>query len=463
MSKSCAIVLAAGEGKRMKSNKPKALSCVLFKPMIDWVLDSVEDSGIEDVCVIVGHLGEALEIHLDGKCEIAYQKERLGTGHAVMQAMDYLEKTDAENVLILNGDAPFIDATTIEDSLKMHVTSENAVTVISAKIKNPLGYGRIVRGENGVFQSIVEQKDTNDEQKLINEVNSGAYWFDKKCLIYALSQIKPENEAHEYYLTDTISELRKIGKKPGVFMTDNSDVVLGANDRVQLMELNEIARKQVLLNLLINGVEIPCTDGIVIGTDVEVGTGTLLLPNTIIRGRCKIGANCELGPNCLIDDSIVDEDVKLNNTYIESAHICKGTDIGPFDHVRPNSIIGPNVHVGNFVEVKNSNIGEGTKLPHLSYIGDSDVGKGVNFGCGSLTVNYDGKNKTRTTVRDHAFIGCNSNLISPVTVGEYAYVAAGSTITDNVPDGALSIARARQVDKEGWVERKRPYKNMPEK
>lgn len=461
MIKSCAIVLAAGEGKRMKSNKPKALSCVLFKPMIDWVLDSVEDSGIEDVCVVVGHLGEALEIHLDGKCEIAYQKERLGTGHAVMQTVDYLERTDAENVLILNGDAPFIDAATIEDSLRMHISSQNAVTVISAKIKNPLGYGRIIRDENGNFQSIVEQKDTSDAQKQINEVNSGAYWFDKKCLIYALSQIKPENEAHEYYLTDTISELRKIGKKPGVFMTDNADVVLGANDRVQLMELNGIARRQVLLNLLINGVEIPCMDGVVVGTDVEMGAGTLLLPNTIIRGRSKIGTNCELGPNCLIDDSIICDEVKLNNTFVESAQIEKGADIGPFDHIRPNSIIGSRVHIGNFVEVKNSNIGEGTKLPHLSYIGDSDVGRGVNFGCGSLTVNYDGKKKTRTTVRDHAFIGCNSNLIAPVTVGEYSYIAAGSTITDDVPDGALSIARARQVDKEGWVERKKPYKDMP--
>ncbi len=460
MSKSCAIILAAGEGKRMKSNKPKALSCVLFKPMIDWVLDSVDESGIDDVCVVVGHLGEALEIHLDGKCEIAYQKERLGTGHAVMQAIDYLEKSDAENVLILNGDAPFIDAATIEDSLKAHISSQNAVTVISAKIKKPFGYGRIIRDEKGVFQSIVEQKDTNDEQKHINEVNSGAYWFDKKCLIYAISQIKPENEAKEYYLTDTISELRKIGKRPGVFMTDNSDVVLGANDRVQLMELNSIARRQVLLNHLMNGVEIPCVDGIVVGADVEIGAGTVLLPNTIIRGRTRIGENCELGPNCLIDDSIVHDDVKLNNTYVESSQIQNGADLGPYDHVRPNSIIGANVHVGNFVEIKNSNIGDGTKLPHLSYIGDSDVGKGVNFGCGSLTVNYDGKNKKRTTVKDHAFIGCNSNLIAPVTVGEYAYVAAGSTITDNVPDGALSIARARQIDKEGWVERKKPYKGM---
>ncbi len=461
MSKKCAIILAAGEGKRMKSNKPKALSCVLFKPMIDWVLDSVTDAGIDDVCVVVGHLGESLEIHLDGRCEIAYQKERLGTGHAVMQAAKYLESTEAEDVLILNGDAPFVDAATIEDSYHMHLTDKNAVTVISAKINNPMGYGRIIRGENGVFQSIIEQKDATDAQKLVHEVNSGAYWFDKKCLIYALGQLRPENEAKEYYLTDTIAEIRKIGKRADVYMTDNADVVLGANDRLQLMELNSIARRQVILKHLINGVEIPCMDGIVIGTDVTIGPSTLLLPNTIIRGMTKIGANCEIGPNCLIDDSIIGDDVKLNNVFFESSDIGNGADVGPFDHVRPNSHIGSGVHIGNFVEVKNSTVGEGTKLPHLSYVGDSDVGKGVNFGCGSLTVNYDGKVKSRTVVKDHAFIGCNSNLVAPVTIGEYSYVAAGSTITGDVPDGSLSIARARQVDKEGWVERKKPYKNMP--
>lgn len=460
MSKTCAVILAAGEGKRMKSDKPKALSNVLFKPMIDWVIEAVKDAGIEDICVVVGHLGEALEIHLDGCCEIAYQKERLGTGHAVMQAEEYLQKIGAENVLILNGDAPFIDAATIEDSLHMHTSDRNSVTVISARIQNPVGYGRIIRGENGLFQSIIEQKDATDAQKQINEVNSGAYWFDAKSLLYALGQLKPENGAHEYYLTDTIAELRKIGKRADVYMTDNGDVVLGANDRVQLMNLNSIARRQVILNHLMNGVEIPCMDGIIIGTDVTIAPGTLLLPNTIIRGRTSIGSNCELGPNCLIDDSIVGDGVKLNNVFVETSEISVGADIGPFDHIRPNSRIGAGVHIGNFVEVKNSTVGEGTKLPHLTYVGDSDIGKGVNFGCGSLTVNYDGKIKSRTTVKDHAFIGCNSNLIAPVTVGEYSYIAAGSTITSDVPDGSLSIARARQVDKEGWVAEKKPYKNM---
>ncbi len=461
MAKTCAIVLAAGEGKRMKSKKPKAMACVLFKPMIDWVLDAVEKSGVTDTCVVVGHLGEEIDVHIDGRSEICYQNERLGTGHAVMQAVAFLNNTDAENVLVLNGDAPFMDSTTIEDSLGLHMAMNSGVTVISAKLGNPIGYGRIVRDAGGNFQRIVEQRDATEQEKLINEVNSGAYWFNKKCLLYALTQIKQENDAHEYYLTDTIEEIKKIGWPVCVHMTDNTDVVLGANDRTQLMELNEIARKQVILNHLVNGVDIPCADGVIIGTDVVIGPETTLLPNTIIRGRSEIGTACEIGPNCLIDDSKVGDNVKLRNTEVEQSQVMNGTDIGPFSHVRPNSYIAQNVHIGNFVEVKNSQIGEGTKLPHLSYIGDSDVGKGVNFGCGSLTVNYDGKNKTRTTVKDGAFIGCNANLIAPVTIGEYAYIAAGSTITNNVEQCALSIARSRQVDKPGWVLEKKPYKNMP--
>ncbi len=461
MAKNCALILAAGEGKRMKSKKPKAMAQVLFKPMLDWVIDAVEESGINDYCVVVGYRGEDIEVHLDGKCEIAYQTERLGTGHAVMQAVQYLNSTDAENVLILNGDAPFIDSTTIESSLGMHLALGSTVTVISAKIPNPVGYGRIVRDGNGRFLKIVEQRDATDEEKLINEVNSGAYWFNKQYLLHALTQIKPENDAREYYLTDTIEVIMKLGKSANVCMTDNADVILGANDRFQLMELNEIARKQILTNHMVNGVDIPCVDGIIIGADVKIGAETRILPNTIIRGYSEIGENCEIGPNCLIDDSRIADGVKLRNTEVESSTLSNGMDAGPFVHIRPNSNLGPNVHIGNFVEVKNSFIGEGTKLPHLSYIGDSDIGKGVNFGCGSLTVNYDGRNKTRTIVKDGAFIGCNANLISPVTIGEYAYIAAGSTVTDDVEKNALAIARARQVNKMGWVLEKKPYKNMP--
>lgn len=460
MSNNCAVILAAGEGKRMKSKSSKVLSKVLFKPMINWVADAVESSGTTQMCLVIGHSGEMVKEHMGDKYNYAVQAQRLGTGHAVMQAVDFIKDCEAENVLILNGDAPLIDKETISGSLKQHEETGSAVTLVSACIDNPTGYGRIVRDKNGDVVRIVEQKDATDEQKEIKEVNSGVFWFKASELLDALTKITPNNSQGEYYLTDTLEIIMKKGLKASAYITDNNSVVLGANDRVQLNQLNEIARKNILNNLMISGVEIPCLDGIIVGPNVKIGMGTVLLPNSIIRGNSSIGENCEIGPNTLIDDSEIKDSVELNNVFVESSLIENGANMGPFDHIRPNCHIGENVHVGNYVEVKNSNIGKGTKLPHLTYVGDSDIGEGVNFGCGSLTVNYDGKIKSRTTVEDHAFIGCNTNLIAPVTVGEYAFTAAGSTVTKNVPAYSLCIARSKQTNKEDWVKVKKPYKGM---
>ncbi|MEG0979446.1 MAG: bifunctional UDP-N-acetylglucosamine diphosphorylase/glucosamine-1-phosphate N-acetyltransferase GlmU [Oscillospiraceae bacterium] len=460
MSKTCAVILAAGEGKRMKSDYSKVLSKVLFKPMIDWVAQAVIESGTQDICVITGHTSELVRKHMgDGFC-FAEQTERLGTGHAVMQAADFIKNSGAENVLVVNGDAPLMDEMTIEDSLEQHIATGSAVTIVSACIKRPIGYGRIVRDIHGNVLKIVEQRDATDDEKEIHEVNSGAYWFKSKELLFALSHLKADNDQSEYYLTDTIEILMGIGEKISAFITENTSVILGANDKMQLMELNEIARHEILRMLMFDGVDIPCTDGVIIGDEVSVGRGTTILPNTIIRGNSSIGCDCELGPNCLIDDSEIKDNVKIANVQIENSVVENCADIGPYAHIRPNSHIGESVHIGNFVEVKNSNIGKGTKLPHLTYIGDSDIGEKVNFGCGSLTVNYNGKDKARTVVNDHAFIGCNTNLIAPVTVGEYAYTAAGSTITSDVPAFALSIARSIQTNKEDWVKSRKPFKNM---
>ncbi len=460
MANNCAVVLAAGEGKRMKSDYSKVLSKVLFKPMIDWVTEAVVNSGTQDICVITGHTGELVREHLGEKFCYAEQKERLGTGHAVMQAIDFIKNCGAENVLVINGDAPLIDEITIEDSLQHHVLTGSSVTIVSACINNPLGYGRIVRDNQGNVVKIVEQRDATDCEKQIKEVNSGTYWFKSHELLYALSQLKPENDQKEYYLTDAIEIILGIGGKISAYITDNASVILGANDKIQLMELNEIARKEELHIHMLNGVDIPCIDGVIISNGVTIGKGTTILPNTIIRENTIIGENCELGPNCLIDNSEIKDNVKLANVQIEDSVVENGVDVGPFAHIRPNSHLCEGVHIGNFVEVKNSEIGKGTKLPHLTYIGDSDIGEKVNFGCGSLTVNYNGKIKYRTVVKDNAFIGCNTNLVAPVTVGKYAYTAAGSTITEDVPDYALSIARSKQTNKEDWVKEKKPYKNM---
>ncbi len=460
MNNACAVILAAGEGKRMKADMPKAMTEVLFQPMIDWVLDALRDSGIEDRVLIVGHYGEQLESHVGGICSIAWQKERLGTGHAAMQAVPALKKTDAEDVLVLNGDAPFIDSATILGSLEEHRKSGNAVTVVSAEIPDPTGYGRILKNGAGELLRIVEQKDATAEEKAVHEVNSGVLWFKKADLLRALEQLTPSPVSGEYYLTDTIAILKGEGKRTGVYTAANGNVVLGANDRVQLLQLNDIARKQVLEEHLRNGVDIPCIDGILIGKHVSIGRGTQILPNTILKGDTTVGEDCVLGPNTMVYDSIIHDGVQLNNVFFEDSEIEDGANVGPFSHIRPNTHLAEKVHVGNFVEVKNSNIGKGTKVPHLTYVGDSDVGEGCNFGCGSLTVNYDGKIKHRTTIEDHAFIGCNTNLVAPVKVGAWAFTAAGSTITEDVPENALAIARAYQKNIAGWVTRKKPYKNM---
>ena len=464
MSKNIAVILAGGEGKRMKSNKPKVLAEVLFKPMIDWVLAAAKASGVEETVLVVGHLGELVEEHAADRAKVVWQRERLGTGHAVMQALDILKASDADNVLILNGDAPFMDTDTILGSLHEHEADGNAVTVISAEIAEPHGYGRILRAADGSLSAIVEEKDASDDQRRIHEVNSGGLWFRREDLIHALGQLTTGNEAHEYYLTDTIGILKAEGKRAGASATANANVVLGANDRWQLHQLNEIARMDILKKHMVNGVSIPCIDGVIIGKDVEIGNETEILPGTILRGKVTVGSNCVLGPNTQVNDSVIEDNVVLNNVECEESFIGEGCDLGPFTHVRPNSRLTKNVHAGNFVEIKNAVIGEGTKVPHLTYVGDSDVGKGCNFGCGSLTVNYDGKIKHRTKIGDYVFVGCNTNLVAPVELGDFAYTAAGSTITESVPAESMAIARARQVNKEGWVSKKQPYKNKnPEK
>lgn len=459
MKENCAVILAAGEGTRMKSEKPKAMAEVLFKPMLRWVLDAVIEAGVKDICVVAGYKSEIIEEYLHGECTLVRQTERLGTGHAVKCAADFIAAHSGANVLVLNGDAPFMDAVTISDALKAHTAKKSGVTVISANVSEPFGYGRIVRSADGEFKKITEEKEASAEEKLITEINSGAMWFNSDALSRALSLLRNDNAKGEYYLTDTIEIIRAEGSAADAFAASEPDVVLGANTRVQLAELNSIARSAQLEKQMLSGVDIPCADGVIICPDAVIGTDTTVLPGTIIKSGVKIGKGCTIGPDTLLENSVVGDFSVLNSVQCHASRIGSGVTVGPFVYIRPGCVIADKVHIGDFVEIKNSTVGEGTKLPHLTYIGDSDIGSGVNFGCGSVTVNYTGKEKFRTTVRDGAFIGCNTNLVAPVTVGEKAYTAAGSTITHDVPDNALAIARSAQVDKEEWVTRKKPYKN----
>lgn len=454
----CAIILAGGKGTRMKADCPKVMCNVLFKPMISYVIDAVKEAGAEDICVITGYKHEEVEAYLSDDIKTALQEPQLGTGHAVMQADEFIKSHKDDEILILNGDGPLMDAETINKAYDYHKSNNNAITLISAIVDDTEGIGHIKRDENGVLLRIVEHKDATPEEKKINESNAGCYWFNGADLLYALGNITNNNVQNEYYLTDCLEILIGTGKNAGAYVAQNSEVILGANDRRQLNDLNTIMRKNINTKLMLDGVDIPCTDGVIIGKDVKIGNSTVILPNTIILGDTVIGSGCTIGPNTYIDCSSVGDNVILDNCKILDSTVEDGVDAGPFVKVRANSTLKKGVHIGNFVEVKNSTVGEGSKSAHLTYIGDSDVGSDVNFGCGTVTCNYDGKNKFRCKIGDGAFIGCNTNLIAPVEVGEQAYIAAGSTITDSIPEKALSIARARQVIKEGWVDIKKPYK-----
>lgn len=461
MGRKCALILAAGEGRRMKTSKPKALAEVLFKPMIDWVTDAAIAGGVDDICIVTGHGREALEAHLGGKFSTVEQKELLGTGHAVMQAKEFIKAHTPGDILILNGDAPLIDAKTISTAFEYHSSHKNAVTIISAKIDNPTGYGRIIRNKDKCLKKIVEENDANNAEKMINEVNSGAYWFNCSILLESLEGIiemhDKKNQA-EYYLTDAIEVILEKNLNAVAYEAGDPDAVLGANDRVQLQKLNEIARRKVMNDLMLEGVSIPCADGVIISPGVKIGVETEILPGTIIKGNTVIGENCIIGPNSFIEDSVIGDNVTLNNTQCYSSTIKNGTSIGPFARVRPDCVIGEDVKAGNFVEFKNANIGDRTSVSHLTYIGDADFGTDINVGCGCATVNYNGKEKNRTKVDDHAFIGCSTYLVAPVSVGKNSYTAAGSVITEDVPDDALAIARSRQTIKKDWISRKKPYK-----
>ncbi len=454
----CAVILAGGKGTRMKADCPKVMCNVIFKPMISYVIDAVKDAGVRDICVITGYKHEEVEAYLPEDIKTALQEPQLGTGHAVMQAGEFIRAHSGDEILILNGDGPLMDAETINKAYEYHKSNGNSITVISAIVDDTEGIGHIKRDKNGTLLKIVEHKDATAEEKQIRESNSGCYWFNGADLIYALENITNENAQKEYYLTDSLEILISAGKNAGAYVVENSEVVLGANDRKQLNDLNNIMRRNINTRLMLDGVDIPCTDGVIIGKDVKIGNSTVILPNTIILGNTVIGSGCTIGPNSYLDNAVVGNNVILDNCKILDSEVEDGVDAGPFVKVRANSVLKKGVHIGNFVEVKNSVVGEGSKSAHLTYIGDSDVGRDVNFGCGTVTCNYDGKNKSRCVIGDGAFIGCNTNLVAPVEVGEQAYIAAGSTITDSIPEKALSIARARQVIKESWVDIKKPYK-----
>ena len=443
-----AIVLAAGAGTRMKSNMPKCLHKVLGRTMLNIVLDTLQEAGISEIIVVTGHKEKQLRESVSADIQYAHQAEQLGTGHAVMMAKEFLTKNDS--FLVLYGDAPLVTVDTICNLVDEHMKKDNAITVVSTRIDNPHGYGRIVHpAADEKFLRIVEHKDLTDGQELINEINTGVYAFNGKALLDALPLIQPQNVAGEYYLTDTLEIMQTNGLRAGVVLAPDASEFFGINNRVQLAQASDVLKQRINKKHMMDGVTIIDPNTTWIGHDVSIGVDTIIYPGVIIE-KSRIGENCIIGPNARIVGSDISDYAEVDNSVVLESSIGEHTSVGPFAYVRPNSKVGAHCKVGNFVEVKNSTVGDYTKASHLTYVGDADIGSHVNLGCGSVTVNYDGKKKFRTVVEDNAFVGCNTNLIAPVTVKEGAFTAAGSTISVDVPEKALGIARARQVNKEGW-------------
>ncbi|MGM7724477.1 bifunctional UDP-N-acetylglucosamine diphosphorylase/glucosamine-1-phosphate N-acetyltransferase GlmU [uncultured Metabacillus sp.] len=447
-----AVILAAGQGTRMKSSLYKVLHSVCGKPMVQHVLDQVSKLELTKIVTVVGHGAEKVKSELGDASEYALQSEQLGTAHAVMQAASYLENEEGTTIVIC-GDTPLITSETMAALLTHHKETNAKATILTAKADDPTGYGRIVRNEAGTVEKIVEHKDATDAEREIAEINTGTYCFDNKELFKALSHVSNDNVQGEYYLPDVIEILKKEGKIVSAYQTASFDETLGVNDRIALSQAEKIMKQRINKEHMRNGVTLIDPDNTYISADAVIGRDTVIYPGTMILGETVIGENCLIGPNTEIKNCTVQNETTIRQSVAHDSQIGNSVNIGPFAHIRPLSSISDEVKIGNFVEVKKSTMGKGSKASHLSYIGDAEVGSDVNLGCGSITVNYDGKNKFLTKIEDGAFIGCNSNLIAPVTIGKEAYVAAGSTVTDDVPEKALTVARSRQVNKENYVDR----------
>ena len=444
------VILAAGQGTRMKSKIPKVLHKVLDKPMLDHVMEAAQVVTNIKPIVVIGHMSDMVREHLGDKAEIALQEEQLGTGHAVMMAEHYID--DEDEVLILCGDTPLIKGETLKEMTK--IKSEGyAAVVMSAVEDDPTGYGRIIRDESNDFMRIREQKDASEEEKAIKEINAGMYIINGKLLKENLSKLSVNNAQREYYLTDVLEHIKNAGHRIGVYQADKMEI-MGVNSRLQLSEAERIMRLDVNKMHMANGVTLIDTNSTYIDKNVKIGRDTIIYPNCHIKGNSVIGEDCIIRENTTIEDSHIEDHVTIKSSTILSSKVGARTTIGPYAYLRPKSVLGEDVKIGDFVEVKNAEIGNGSKASHLSYIGDAVVGKNVNIGCGVVFVNYDGKNKFKSIVEDNAFIGSNSNLVAPVTVKEGGYIATGSTVTVDVPEGALCVARAREVIKEGWRTKK---------
>ena len=444
-----ALVLAAGKGTRMKTTLPKCVFPILKKPMIEYIIESIEQSMIEDTVVVVGHQKEVIKDRLGSRVSYATQAEQLGTGHAALSAKDVL--ADKPGItLILLGDMPLINAKIIDKIINDHLKNKHDLTVVTAHYDNPKGYGRIIRDQEGNIVKIVEHNDCTTEQKGITEVNSGLYVVDNTLLFEWLEKIPLNTRKHEYYLTDIV-EMMLPHHSVGTFVVRDAHLLMGVNDLYGISIAEKYYRNQINRDHMLNGVSMVNPDTITIGHNVVIESGVTIHPNTTITGNSIIKKQAVIGPNTEIHSSVIHAHVTVNHSLVYDSTVHEYSTVGPFAHLRNQAVVGPHNRIGNFVEVKKSTLDEHTKASHLAYIGDATVGKHVNFGCGSVTVNYDGVDKHQTIIGNDVFIGCNTNLVAPITVGNNVFIAAGSTVTQDIPSNALAIARNRQINKADYV------------
>lgn len=457
MGDTAVIIMAAGKGKRMKSNLPKVLHNLAGKPILNYVLETVNQLEVKRKILIVGYKSNKIRELIGDKIESVEQKEQLGTAHAVLITKKLLSGFKGD-VLILSGDVPFLTVKTLKRLLKYHQDNNFCCTLLSAVLKKPKGYGRIIRDKKGEIKGIIEEADLSADRKKINEINSGIYCFNKEKLFQVLEKITTDNKQGEYYLTDTVKILLNEGLTIGNIIIKDYSEILGINNRSDLADASKKVNQKTLQDLMVQGVTIVDTNSTFIEQGVKIGQDSIIYPFTIIEKNTKIGKNCIIGPNSHLIDSRIEKGVKVWASTIEDSNIEEEAKIGPYAHLRPGTVVKKGAKIGNFVEVKKSTIGEGSKASHLTYLGDTIIGKRVNIGAGTITCNYDGEKKNKTIIEDGVFIGSNNTLVAPVKLGKDSYTGAGSTITEDVPAGNLAIARSRQKNISGWRKKKKKDK-----
>ena len=452
-----AIVLAAGKGTRMKSDLVKVLHHVAGIPMVDWPLAAAREAGVERIVAVVGHQADKVRRHCQGAEDIAFaeQTEQLGTGHAVSCAMAALEGFSGQ-VLILCGDTPLIRAETLKTLVSAHRDRQALVTVATTRLANPFGYGRIIKDENGRILRIVEEKDASDLERQVDEINSGIYCVEADFLRKAVNRISNENAQGEYYLTDIVPQAIATGGGCETLMVEDDDEVMGVNDRAQMAVAAALLRRRINAELMLSGVTIVDPLATYIDKGVTIGRDTVIQPNAQITGRTSIGRHCVIESGSVIGDCVIGSGVHIKaGSVMNDSTIHDEVAIGPMAHLRPGTELMKHVKIGNFVETKKIVMGEGSKASHLTYLGDATIGKDVNIGCGTITCNYDGVRKHRTTIEDGVFVGSDVQFVAPITVGRNSLIAAGTTVTRDIPPDSLALARTPQVTKEGYMLKKK--------